>query len=54
MTTPAGFGDWEVIGRKTNGPIRHLIGIFLHMILVSEPAAYSSVTWTARCSAKPQ
>jgi hypothetical protein len=48
VKTPAGFGDWEVVERKTNGPIRYLTGILLHIILVSEPAAYSSVTWTLR------
>jgi hypothetical protein len=42
------FGEWEVIARKTNKPIRHLLGLFLNMLLISEPFTWSSMTWTVR------
>lgn len=49
MATNA-FGDWQVIARKTNDPIRHLIGIVARLVLpVPEaPRQWSSVTWTIR------
>jgi hypothetical protein len=42
------LGEWEVVARKTNRPIRHLIGMFFSMLLMAEPVTWSSVTWTLR------
>ena len=43
------FGDWLIVTRKTNNPIRRLIGILLQpLFLLPEPSRYSSVTWTVR------
>jgi hypothetical protein len=44
------FGEWEIVSRKTNNPIRHLIGIVLQMFLMAQPATFSSMTWTLRNS----
>jgi hypothetical protein len=44
------FGEWEIVARKTNNPIRHLIGIVLQMLFMAEPATFSSMTWTLRNS----
>jgi archaeosine-15-forming tRNA-guanine transglycosylase len=44
------FGEWEIVARKTNNPIRHLIGIVLQMFLMAQPATFSSMTWTLRNS----
>jgi hypothetical protein len=42
------LGEWQVVARKTNRPIRHLIGMFFSMLLMTEPMTWSSVTWTLR------
>jgi hypothetical protein len=40
---------WEVIARKTRGPIAHLIFIVLQMLILSwPPAGHSGVTFTVR------
>lgn len=44
------FGEWQIVARKTNKPIRHLIGIALQMFFMAEPATFSSMTWTLRNS----
>ena len=39
---------WEIIARKTRGPIAHILFIILQMLLISPPATHSSVTFTVR------
>ena len=40
---------WEVIARKTRGPIAHLMFMILQMLLLSwPPVTHSSVTFTVR------
>lgn len=40
---------WEVVARKTNGPIAHLLFILLQIVMLSwPPAGQSSVTFTVR------
>jgi hypothetical protein len=43
------FGDWDVVSRKTNRPILHLIWILLQIPAAAAPMdIHSSVTWTLR------
>jgi hypothetical protein len=42
------FGAWEVVGRKTNNWLLHLIGIAFQAISFAEPITFSSVTWSLR------
>jgi hypothetical protein len=40
---------WEVVARKTNGPIAHLLFLVLQVLMLSwPPATHSSVTFTVR------
>ena len=39
---------WEVVARKTHGPIAHLLFIALQVLLLSWPVTQSSVTFTVR------
>jgi hypothetical protein len=40
---------WEVVGRRTHGPIRHLLLLVLQVLMLSwPPATHSSVTFTVR------
>jgi hypothetical protein len=42
--------DWEIVARKTRGPIAHLLFVVLQMLLFAPvpPQGYSSVTFTVR------
>lgn len=42
---------WDIVSRRTNQPIRHLIGMMLQMVLMAESGFYSTVTWTVRQTA---
>jgi len=40
---------WEVVARKTHGPIAHLLLLVLQVLMLSwPPATHSSVTFTVR------
>jgi hypothetical protein len=40
---------WEIVDRKTRGPIAHLVFMVLQMLMLSwPPATHSSVTFTVR------
>jgi hypothetical protein len=39
---------WEVIARKTRGPIAHMLFIILQVLLISPPVTHSSVTFMVR------
>ena len=39
---------WEILSRRTNQPIRHLLATLLQVVMLSTEGMYSSVTWTVR------
>ena len=39
---------WEIVARKTRGPVAQMLLIVLQMIMVLPPQSHSSVTFTVR------
>ena len=44
---------WEIVSRRTNNPIRHLLSMLFQIMLIFPEAVpyYSTVTWTVRQTA---
>jgi hypothetical protein len=44
-------GDWHIVSRQTNDPVRPLFAVLARLLFltpVDEPPKHSSVTWTVR------
>jgi hypothetical protein len=51
MTASEKHGDWDVVSRQTNDPVRPLFAVLARLLFltpVDEPPKHSSVTWTVR------
>jgi hypothetical protein len=51
MTATETHGDWHIVSRQTNDPVRPLFAVLARLLFltpVDEPPKHSSVTWTVR------
>jgi hypothetical protein len=51
MTATETHGDWHIVSRQTNDPVRPLLSVLARILFVlsaDEPPRHSSVTWTVR------